>query len=180
MLRSTLISLLAFVALAFAAGAQAAPRDGAVAAMLALPPKYSNGVLKVFGNGGNPQPALWFIIARDKDNLGTIRKLTIANGRLIKDTPSGNFGQMFRNDGYLYPQSINLDSGDAFALAAKYAAANQKSLGAVDYSLVDQGANVDPMWFLVCRDARGKVIGRLQIVATTGAVVSQKGFDRAP
>lgn len=158
----------------------AAPRDGAVAAMLALPAKYSNGILKVYGDGGNPQPALWNIIARDKDNLGTIRRLTVSGGQLIKDTASFNMGQMFRNDEYFYPQSIIVDSDKAYSIAASYAAANNTRLGSVNYSLVDQGPDVDPMWFLDCRDASGKRIGKLSIIATNGRVVSASGFARSP
>lgn len=158
----------------------AAPRDGAVAAMLALPPKYSNGILKVYGNGGNPQPAVWNIIARDKDNLGSIRRITVSGGQLIKDTASFNMGQMFRNDEYFYPQSIAVDSAQAFAIASKYAAANNTRLGSVNYSLVDQGPDVDPMWFLDCRNPAGKRIGKLSIIATNGRVVSANGFARSP
>jgi len=47
-----------------------------------------------------------------------------------------------------------------------------------DYSLVDQRADADSMWFLDCSDAKDKVIWRLQMVATTGVVFSQEVFER--
>lgn len=153
---------------------------GAVAAMLAVPIKFSNSILQVSGNHGDPNPSEWHIIARDTDTQGTIVSLRVAGGQVVAEAPSVNLGQMFREAGYLTAAGLTVDSGDAFLKALSYAVANGRTLGSVNYTLIRRGADVEPVWKLQCFDANGKHIGDMQVEATSGAVVWQHGFPKAP
>jgi hypothetical protein len=174
--------VLLFIPLLLLAVAQEASsqQGGAVAAMQALPVRYNNGILLVQGKGGTTHPEQWTIIARDLDNEGDITTLTIAGGQVVSEAPSLNLGQMFRQSGYINPPSIQFDSGSAFHTAENYAEANGKILASVNYSLVQKGEDVSPIWTLDCFDAAGKSLGHLQISATKGDVISHKGFNKSP
>lgn len=151
-----------------------------MAAMRALPVKFDNGILQVSGSHGNPNPAEWRIIARDKDTQGTIVSLRVAGGQVVGQEPSLNVGQMFRDAGYLTAKGLGVDSGDAFLKAAAYAEANGKKLGNVSYTLIRPGVEVEPIWKLRCYDAAGRHIGDMQLGAMTGNVVKQQGFPKEP
>lgn len=156
-------------------------RHGAVAAMLALPVKYNNGILKVSSaEEGNPNPSQWYIIARDTDTQGTIRSITVAGGQVIADSPSLNVGEMFRESAYISAVGLTFDSGDVFLKALSYATANNKSLGGVSYTLIKKGPDVAPIWDLKCYDPSNHYLGDLQVVATSGEVISHKGFSKTP
>lgn len=150
--------------------------NGAVAAMQAVPFKYNNGILQVRGKAGNPNPSQWEIIARPRDEGGTIAKLTIEDAQFVGETPSFNMGQMFRDAGYIFIPEIMVDSGTAFAKAHAEAAKAGLELAAADYLLERHGDDVDPAWSLTCYDTRGHKIGTISILATTGLVTVETGF----
>jgi len=167
-----------FCAATIASGAPPDPQ-GAIAAMKAMPFKFKNGILEVSGKGGNPQPQEWTIIARDVDNMGTITLLTVAGGQVINQRPSANPGQMFRESGFLMVPEITIDNGVIFQTAQKFVQENSGSaLASVDYTLTRPASDLAPVWKLVCRDARGKVIGRLTLSALNGSIMTQSGFPQ--
>jgi hypothetical protein len=168
------VSLLFFASLDGAPGQT--DSTGALAAMQGVPFKYNNGILQVRGTGGTPQPAKWEILARPKDDGGTVAQLTMEDGQLVGEAPSFNPGQIFREDGYIFIPEIQIDSAAAFALAQKQATAVGLELGAVDYLLEKHGDDVDPAWTLTCYNPKGHKIGLLTVLATTGLVTVQKGF----
>lgn len=166
------------------AGTMDAPQPpdpaGAVAAMLAIDPKYVNGIVLVTGRNGTPQPRKWVVVARDSDDLGTLHKLTVADSQVIADVQSMNAYESFRQDVSISPVSVQVDSGAAFQIAQPIAAANNKIIGHVDYALTIRGTDAAPIWTLNCFDINGGFLGKVVLLATTGAVLGQPGFRNSP
>lgn len=154
--------------------------NGAVAAMLAVDPKYLEGIVLVDGRGGNPQPREWVVVARDTNDLGTLHKITVADGQVIADVLSMNAYESFRQSVNINTQQVQVDSGQAFFIAQPIAAANQKIIGHVDYALTIRGKDATPIWTLNCFDIDGGFLGKVVLLATTGAVLETPGFKNAP
>lgn len=153
---------------------------GAVAAMMAIDPKYVEGILVVTGRGGSPEPGQWVVVARDTDDLGVLHKITVEDGQVIADVQSLNAYESFRQDVNINPQAVQVDSGQAFFIAQPIAAANQKIIGHVDYALTIRGKDAAPIWTLNCFDINGSYIGKVIILATTGDVLNTPGFRERP
>lgn len=154
--------------------------DGAVAAMLAIDPKYAGGIVVVTGRGGSPTPRQWIIIARNSQDQGTTHKITVADGQVISDTLSLNTYEALRQKVSISPPQVQVDSGNAFFIAQPIAAANGKIIGRVDYALTVRGRDAAPIWTLNCFDINGGFMGKVILLATTGAVLSQPGFKNSP
>jgi len=153
---------------------------GAIAAMMAINPKYTEGMVVVTARGGTPQPKEWTIVARDTDDLGVLHKLTVADGQEIADVQSLNAYESFRQDVNIDPAQVQVDSSQAFFIAQPIAAANQKIIGHVDYALTIQGKDATPIWTVNCFDINGVYIGKVVLLATNGAVLQTPGFANAP
>jgi len=156
------------------------PPNGAIAAMMAINPKYTGGMVVVTARGGTPQPREWTIVARDTNDLGVLHKLTVADGQVITDVQSLNAYESFRQDVQIDPGLVQVDSSQAFFIAQPIAAANQKIIGHVDYALTIQGKDATPIWTVNCFDIDGIYIGRVILLATNGAVLQTPGFANAP
>lgn len=159
---------------------EAPPPNWALGAMLAIDPKYTEGIVLVTGRNGNPEPSQWVVVARDTDDLGTLHKITVADGQVIADVQSMNAFEAFRQDVNIAPSQVQVDSGDAFLIAQPIAAANQKIIGHVDYALTTRGKDAAPIWTLNCFDLNGGFLGKVILLATTGAVLSHPGFQNSP
>lgn len=168
------VLLFSFVATVVHAGP-----GSALAAMQGVPFRYNNGILQVAGQGGAPDPVAWTILAKDQDAGGTLTKLTMEQGQLVGEAPSFNAGQMFRDAGYIFIPEIQIDSTAAYEKAREQAEKSGHTLGSVDYLLERHGDDVDPAWTLTCHDASGRKIGVLTILATTGLVTVENGFEAA-
>ena len=74
-----------------------APTKGeAVAAMLAVPPKYAGGILEVTGQGGDPNPREWILQAWNTEDPGTVHKLTVRDDQFVSDSLSVNIFEAVR------------------------------------------------------------------------------------
>ena len=155
-------------------------QNGAVAAMLAIDPKYTEGILVVTARGGTPEPKEWVVVARDTNDLGVLHKITVADGSVINDVQSLNAYESFRQDVNIDPEQVQVDNGQAFFIAQPIAAANQQIIGHVDYALTIRGKDSTPIWTLNCFDINGVYIGKVILLATTGAVLETPGFRNAP
>jgi hypothetical protein len=154
--------------------------DGAVAAMLAIDPRYVDGIVVVTARNGNPDPSQWTVVARDGDNLGVLHQITVADGQVIADRQSLNAYESFRQDVAIDPTMVQVDSGAAFSLVLPIAAANNKIIGHVDYALTVRGTDAAPLWTLNCFDVNGSFLGKVVLLATTGTVLSHSGFPLLP
>jgi hypothetical protein len=153
---------------------------GAVAAMMAIDPKYAEGVVVVTARGGTPEPKEWLVVARDTDDLGTLHKITVANGNVISDSLSLNTYESFRQNVNIDPQQVQVDSATAFTIAQPIAAANQQIIGHADYALTVRGKDSVPIWTINCFGMNGFFLGKIVLLATDGTVLETPGFKNQP
>ncbi len=152
------------------------PANWAVSAMMAIDPKYMDGIVLVTGKGGTPEPREWVVVARDSNDLGVLHKLTVADGQVIADVQSLNAYESFRQDVNIPVEQVQVDSGAAFLIAQPIAAANQKIIDHVDYALTIRGKDATPIWTLNCFDYKNGFLGKVVLLATNGAVLETPGF----
>lgn len=158
-----------------------APTKGeAVAAMLAVPPKYAGGILEITGSDGDPNPKEWILQAWNTEDPGTVHKLTVRDDQFVSDSLSVNIFEAERKEINIPLPGVRVDSGSVFRIARSYASANGKSLGHVNYVLTVHAKRTPPVWTLDCFDAGGSHIGKLEILATSGAVTASPGFKVSP
>jgi len=158
-----------------------APTKGeAVAAMLAVPPKYAGGILEVTGQGGAPNPKEWILQAWNTEDPGTVHKLTVRDDQFVSDSLSVNVFEALRKEIHIPLPALKLDSGSAYRIAQSYASANGKTLSRVNYILTVHAKRTPPVWTLDCFDSGGAHIGKLEILATSGAVTASPGFKVSP
>jgi len=153
---------------------------GAVAAMLAVPPKYADGILEVTGRGGSPNPKEWVLQAWNTEDPGTVHKLTVAGDQFLSDSLSVNIYAAERKEINIPMSAVGIDSGGVWEIARSYAAANGATLGQVDYLLTCHAKRTPPVWTAECRDAAGKTLGKLEILSTSGTVRNFSGFKKVP
>lgn len=155
-------------------------RGEAVAAMLAVPPKYADGILEVTGQAGAPNPKEWVLQAWNTEDPGTVHKLTVVDDQFVSDVLSVNLFEAERKEINIPLPGLRVDSGAAYRIAEKYATANGKTLGHVNYSLSVRAKRTPAIWTLECFDQKGAHIGKLEILATSGEVSASPGFKATP
>lgn len=165
------------------AGQAAAPSfdpNGALSAMLAVGPQYAQSIVVVTGRDGSPQPRQWTVMARDAENFGTLHTITVVGGQVLGDRSSLNAYEAMRQNVNIDITQVQVDSGQAFAIAQPIAAANQKIIGHCDYALTIRAADSVPIWTVNCFDMNGGYIGKIIMLATTGGIVETPGFRNVP
>lgn len=160
------------------AGTARAQDNSLISALSALPPQYTS-IAQAQGSG-NPAPTQWTIYARDPDDFTSVHTIVLAGGQVLSDNPTWNVIQALKNNSKFGPTQIQFDSGDAFGIAMRYAAANQKIIGKVNYTVAAKGRNASPMWTLQCSDINGMPMATLVLSAADGTVVSHNGFPQVP
>lgn len=153
---------------------------GALSAMMAVGPQYSQSIVVVTGRDGSPQPRQWSIVARDSNDMGTLHTLNVVDGAVVGAPISLNAYEAMRQKVSIDITQVQVDSGQAFAIAVPIAAANQKILGHCDYALTMRSRDSTPIWTVNCFDMNGGYIGKVIMLATTGAIVETPGFRNAP
>lgn len=148
------------------------PTDGAKAALAVVPIKYSGGILKLSADNGTPNPPAWYILA--KKGEGEIFSLTIAQGQITQEKPSFNLRALVGNPSPIDLDKVLIGSDGAWKLAQDYSARKGRELGSVSYALQQKGPDAAPVWAVWCYGQGGGYIGYLEILATTGAVVSSE------
>ena len=152
----------------------------AVSAMLAVPPKYAGGILEITGQGADPNPKEWVLQAWNTEDPGTVHKLTVRDDQFVSDSLSVNIFEAIRKEINIPLAAVQVDSGSAYRIARSYASANGKSLGRVNYQLTVHAKRTPPVWTVDCFDSGGSHIGKLEILATSGAVTASPGFKVSP
>jgi hypothetical protein len=159
---------------------RAGDSNGAIECLSALPEKYRNGVLKVSADNANPDPTLWYVLARAGGNEAGLRNLTIASGEVTSDTPAIGFRQIFSSDKPIDLSKVEVDSKDAFEIAQRYANANGKIIGSVSFVLNQKGSSAVPIWSVWCYGPSENYFGKMQLLATDGTVIENDAFTKSP
>lgn len=154
--------------------------NGALANLLALPPEFQNGVLKLSADDCDPDPERWYVAAKSSSKDGGYHNLEMASGQVLSNKSA--FG-LFRSLGSAKPVAIDkvrFDSRDAYDLAQRYANANSKTIASTSMVLAQQGEGSAPIWSVWCYAPNGTYFGQMQFLATDGSVISNDAFPKEP
>ena len=153
--------------------------NSALGALSVLPPEYQGYIVKLSADNGNPNPPEWYILAYRGSPEEGLFSIAIANGEIVQEKPSFNLGELFKNPSPIAVERIAIDSPTAFEIAQEVAAANGRNLDTVSYVLQQTGPDSAPVWQIWCYDRGGRYFGYLEIVATSGAVISTDDLPSA-
>jgi hypothetical protein len=145
---------------------------GALAALALVPPKYGDGILKLSADNGTPNPPTWYILAKKTD--GEVYSLSVAKGQIIQEKPSLNLRALLGNPTPINLSKVKVDSTGAWNVAMGYCTQKGRTLGSVSYVLQQKGADAVPVWGVWCYGPDGGYIGYVELLATTGAIVSSE------
>ena len=152
--------------------ASAEDKEGAVAAMRALPQRFQSGVLRLSADEGRPNPATWYLVARDMGEDAAPRNFTVVDGQVTSQRVALNLRTLVDRPSPISLDRVQVDSRDAWDIAAKFSSDQGRRLGSVSYLLQQQGRNSAPIWTVWCYEPNGRYIGVVSFLATTGAITS--------
>lgn len=152
----------------------------ALTAFQVLPEKYANGVLKLTADNANPNPTTWYFTAQTDGPSSPMHSITVENGAIIQDKLTLGLREIFANPSPINIGKIQIDSDAAYAIAARYAEANQQKLGGVSFALQQKGNDATPIWTIWCYTPKGSYLGRMEILASDGSVISNDAFSASP
>jgi len=166
------LALAVLLASAVSLFAQPAGTDGVKAAIAAVPAHLRDGIVKITADNGKPNPPTWYVLAKNASD--EVFSVSIADGQVTEEKPSLNLRALFGQPSPINLGKLTIGSDGAWAAAQSYVAKKGKTLGSVSYALEQKGRNAAPLWSIWCYGPDGSYIGYLEILATTGAVVSSE------
>ncbi len=127
-------------------------------------------LVEMRGVDGDPQPVRWLLTFRDENARGGVREFAVtAQGVTSERTPVRAAGS--GTPSVMGSGSLNLDSSGAFAAANKQAAAAKVGFYFLNYLLQNsQGA---PVWLVQLYDTAGLEVGKMEVSAKNGGIVSR-------
>lgn len=172
-MKATTALLLAAVLLAAPAAGQSAQLPAYEALRAVGREKGENWLgrlVEMRGVDGDPQPSRWLLTFRDETARGGVREFAVTTqGVTSERTPvrAADAGAL----SVMGARSLNLDSTGAFAAANKQAAAGKVGFHSLNYLLQNkQGA---PVWLVQLYDAAGLEVGKMEVSAQNGGIVSR-------
>ena len=151
---------------------KAANPNGALAALALVPPIYLDDILKISADNGTPNPPAWYILAKKTE--GEVFSITVSQGQITEEKPSLNLRALLGDPTGIDLSKVAVDSNGAWGASMAYCTKKGKSLGSVSYALQQKGRDAAPVWAVWCYAEDGGYIGYLELLATTGAVVSSE------
>lgn len=134
-------------------------------------PPAVDWIAEMSARGGIPQPSDWELIAYDQRAPRLLYRFWAGSGR----AGEGGFDdQRYPDDvpvGYFSPNQIGVDSVAAFTIAEGEARKAKMAFDSCDYLLRVREYSNDPLWRLELLDASRRIVGKLYISGTNGAVL---------
>lgn len=171
----------ACIAMVLAIGvARASEPVSALAALDALPDKFHMGVLKLTADNANPNPKTWYFTAQEGGPDTPIHSIVVEDGQVIRNRLSLGIREIFSNPSAIDFAKVGVDSTAAYAIAAAYASANNQTLGGVSFALQQKGGAAMPIWSIWCYSQSGSYLGRMDLLASDGTVITNDAFPVSP
>jgi len=132
---------------------------------------WLGSLVEIRGVDGDPQPSRWLLTFRDESARGGVREFAVsAQGVTSERAP------MLRGPGsghlsIMPARARNLDSTGAFAAANKQAAAGKVGFHSLNYLLENRQGT--PVWLVQLYDAAGLEVGKMEVSAKDGSIVSR-------
>jgi hypothetical protein len=153
--------------------------DGAKTALRALPPHFARQVVRLSADRGRPNPAKWYVLARNPEEAGLIVKnplysITITRGQLSEAKRYVDARQIFKQRNFINIAKVRVDSDEAYQIARdSLGPAGQKMVSA-SYQLTQTGPAADPIWDVWAYGRSSHYIGVVRLSAKSGDVISSK------
>lgn len=137
---------------------------------------YMPRMLHLFAENGIPQPQVWRVIARDRQNA--VREFYVSKGTIVSEgiIPPAKANGISGTP--LPVQRLAIDSDAAFAKAEKAARSAKVGFDRLFYQLRCLELSNNAAWFIVLVDAQGAKVGEVSVGASTGSVLTQSWYPR--
>jgi hypothetical protein len=134
-------------------------------------PQSVEWVAEMRARGGIPQPSDWELLTYDQRAPRLLYRFWAGSGRAGE---GGLDEQRYPDDvpvGYFNPNQIGVDSVAAFTIAEGEARKAKMAFDSCDYLLRVREYSSEPLWRLELLDASRRIVGKLYISGTNGAVL---------
>ena len=162
------------VAFAVLLASQAARAATAYEALQILGKQKGEGVLdnvtEVRGDKGAPEPRTWKITARNPAGRGGAKEYSVAGKQITAERAASADGAA------LNMNQLSLDSDGAHTVAERQAKKAGFAYDHASYTLRAGTKSGSPVWEVRLSDEQSGSVGRVNIAATTGNVVSSDGL----
>jgi hypothetical protein len=169
-----------FFSILLGMAAIAAEPISALEACKALPVAQQKAIAIIGGRGGKPFPESWSIVVHDPTVQNGLHEYTVTGGTVVASRAISDLAQRVTEGDVIGITGIKFDATQVAELAASYADVNQMKPVALNYELRKDGAEAAPVWRITAVGEAGASIGEIVVAATTGALLTQKGFRTAP
>ena len=133
-------------------------------------------LVEMRGVDGDPQPTRWLLTFRDDNARGAVREFAVARqGILSERAPVRAAGAP---SSVMSARSLNLDSTGAFSAANKQATQAKVGFSSINYLL--QNRNGAPAWIVQLFNSSGTEVGKVEISASDGSLLSRLRAPVAP
>jgi len=135
---------------------------------------YTDRMVTVAGQGGEPEPGQWHVFAYDLKTPGLMAHFIVRNG--VVESASVLDAEVSKQwAAPIMPwRQVRIDSDVAFRTANNAAINARRGFDRVDYRLASPREGGNPRYYMELRDANLMVVGILQIDAVTGAILNQQ------
>jgi hypothetical protein len=152
---------------------------GAIAALQALPPHFADQVVRVSADNGRPNPARWYVLARNPREAGFLAKdplysITIVRGQLSEAKRSLDARQVMNRRNFVDLARVRVDSDQAFEIARNALGSAGERMRSASYQLTQIGPAADPIWDVWAYGKRDRYLGVVRLSARTGDVISSR------
>ena len=154
-------------------------QNGAKTALGALPPHFAREVVRLSADTGRPNPAKWYVLARNPEEAGLIVKnplysITIARGQLSEAKRYLDARQIFNQRNFINLARVRVDSDEAFDIARNSLGPAGQKMVSASYQLTQTGPAADPIWDVWAYGRSSHYIGVVRLSAKSGDVISSK------
>ena len=131
---------------------------------------WLGALVEMRGVDGDPQPSRWLLTFRDANARGGVREFAVTKEGVVSErTPVRATGSPEAQ--IMSARTLNLDSTGAFAAANKQAASAKLGFHSLNYLL--QNRRGTPVWLVQLFDAAGAEVGKVEVSAQDGSLVSR-------
>ncbi len=135
---------------------------------------YLPRMLQLTGENGFPQPPIWRVIARDRQN--TIQEFYVNKDAILSEGPLPPAKTRGISGTSLPMHRLNIDSTEAFEIADRAARAARVGFDRAHYQLRCLELSPNAAWFVTLVDPSGNRLGEVSIGASTGTILTQQWF----
>jgi hypothetical protein len=131
--------------------------------------QWLGALVELRGVDGDPQPSRWLVTFRDENARGGVREFAVTRQGVVSERAPVRVEQVAPS-AVMSARGLNLDSTGAFDVANKQAAAATLGFHSLNYAL--QNRQGKPVWLVQLFDAAGVEVGKVEISAQDGSLVS--------